>query len=185
MAKLIANRYSDALFQLAQEAGEIDELFEQVKFVLDVFKSNDEFRSVLEHPQISYSEKMNMFEEVFKGKISDLIIGFVNVILNKNREKEIVSVLEVFINKVMDYKGITVAEIESPFVLSENQINNIKNTLSKNLNKQVLVETKVEPNLIGGICIKVDGKIIDTSIKKQLQDMKNNLLNLQLASKGV
>ncbi|MDE6357227.1 MAG: ATP synthase F1 subunit delta, partial [Eubacteriales bacterium] len=85
--------------------------------------------------------------------------------------------LETFLNLVKEDKGITTAFVYSATKLTESQIEAIKEKLSKKLNKEVIIEAKEQPELIGGMLINVDGKVIDNSIKKGLEDIKKSLIN--------
>ena len=95
----------------------------------------------------------------------------------KNRETEILNILETFLNLVKEYKGITTAFIYSATQLSDSQLSAIKEKLSKKLNKDVIIKAYIQPELIGGMLINVDGKVIDNSIKKSLVDIKKSLIN--------
>lgn len=181
MAKLISRRYADALFELALERNRVDEFDEEVKTVYGSITEDKEFCSVLNHPQLSGDEKFAMLESVFKGKVSDDILGLFNLVLRKNREAELVEILSVFTDKVRQYKRITTAYVASAKPLSEKQLKEIKDKLSQNMNKQVNIEAIVEPELIGGVKISVDGLVIDGTIKKQISELKKQLSEIQLA----
>lgn len=181
MAKLIANRYANALFEIALELNQLDLFNENAKLVFDTLNNEKQFLKMLNHPQITSTEKINMLEKIFKNKISDSFFGLFSIVFNKNREKELIEIMGTFIEKVEKYKGIVKAVISSAVPLSDEQIKNIKQKLSQNINKQVVIQTEINPDLIGGVRINVDGHIIDGSIKKQLDDLKKKLLNVQLA----
>lgn len=181
MAKLISRRYADALFELALERNQLDRFDEEVKAVYGSITEDKEFSSVLTHPQVSGEEKTAMLENVFKGKVSEDILGLFHLVIRKNRESELVEILKVFTDKVRDYKRITTAYVTSAKPLSESRLNEIKEKLSQNLNKQVNIEAEVKPELIGGVRILVDGRVIDGTIKKKVDELKKQLYNTQLA----
>ncbi len=177
MAKLISKRYAVALFELAKETDKIDIFNKEVELIFTSIKEDKDFLTVLNHPRISGEEKFNLFKEIYKDNISEEILGLIAIIVKKNREEEILEILETFLELVREYKGITTAYIYSAMPLSEKQISDIKQNLAKNLNKEIIVEASVKPELIGGILINVDGKVIDNSIKKSLEDIKKSLIN--------
>lgn len=177
MAKLISKRYAVALFELAKETDKIDLFNNQVELIYNSIKDDKDFLTVLNHPRISGEEKFNLFQNIYKHNISEEILGLISIIVNKNRETEILDILQTFLELVKEYKGITTAYIYSAKALSDEQIDKIKQNLSKNLNKEVIVKADVKPELIGGLLINVDGKIIDNSIKKSLDDIKKSLIN--------
>jgi F-type H+-transporting ATPase subunit delta len=181
MAQLIASRYAKALFQLSLEDNSLESMIIDANAICNAFKENPEFTKIMEHPQISSKEKEQMFKSIFKENESSNIVGLINIMLQKNRESYVLEVIEDFLIKANEYKGVTTAYVSSAISLTEVQINSIKVNLSKNLNKQVEVELTVDKTLIGGLSIKVDGLIVDNTIKKQLKDAKKDLLGLQLA----
>jgi len=181
MAQLVAGRYANALFDLALESSKIDVFEDEVKLVLDTMENDKEFLLVFNHPQVSGEEKMNILETAFKGKISDEIMGLFSVALRKNRETQIIDMLKIFVKKAEEYKGVETAYVTSAKPLSDEQIQSIKEKLSINLNKRIFIQADVDESLLGGVCIKVAGHIIDGSIKKQLDDLKKQLLNIHLA----
>ncbi len=181
MAQLAAGRYANALFDLALESSKLDVFEEEIKLVLDTMKNDEKFLLVLNHPQISGEEKMDILEKAFKGRISNEIMGLFSVALRKNREAQIVDMLQIFVKKAEKYKGIETAFVISATPLSDKQIESIKEKLSKNLNKRIFIQAEVDESLLGGVCIKVAGHIIDGSIKRQIDDLKKQLLNIHLA----
>lgn len=177
MARLISKRYAIALFELAKELNKVDDFNNEIQVIYNSIKNDKEFLDVLIHPRISSLEKFSIFENIFKGKVSEEILGLISIVINKNREQEILEILETFLNLVKDFKGITTAYVYSAVKLTENQLKSINEKLNEKLNKQVIIEAYEKPELIGGILINVDGKIIDNSIKKGLEDIKKSLIN--------
>ncbi len=180
MAKLIARRYANALFELAQEKNQIDRFDEEVKVVYGSIINNEEFRVVLNHPQISIEEKSAMLKKIFGQSVCEDILGLLQLVLRKNREAELIEILSIFIDKVREFKRITTAYVFSAKPLNENQLKEIKVKLSQNLNKQVNIEASVDPELIGGVRILVDGHVIDGTVKKQISELKKRLADIQL-----
>lgn len=181
MAGIISRRYAEALFQLAVEQNCVDKYSDEVKLVYDTLTSDSEILRVLNHPQIGSDKKLYILNSAFKDSVDNDILAFLSIIFKKNRENELTDILNTFLNKVLDYKGIVTAVVESAAPLKESKLNEIKDKLSSKLNKQVEIEAKVVPELIGGLKIAVCGHIIDNTVKSQLEDMKKTLLDLRLA----
>lgn len=176
MDKLISKRYAVALFKLAQETDNIDKFYNEVSLILDSTSNDKEFFSVINHPSLSSDAKFDIFKNSFKTSLSEEIFGLISLVLKKNREAELFSIFQSFLALVDEFKGVVTATVFSAINLSDTQLDNIKVNLSKQLNKQVIIEAKQDPSLIGGLLINVDGKIIDNSIKKSLLDIKKALL---------
>lgn len=181
MAGLISKRYAEALFQLALEQNCVDKYSDEIKLMYDTLTSDSEILRVLNHPQISSDKKLDILITAFKDSVDENIIGLLSIVFRKNREKELTDILNTFLNKVLDYKGIITATVESAVALKESKLNEIKEKLSSKLNKQVEIEAKVVPELIGGLKITVGGRVIDNTVKSQLDAIKKTLLDARLA----
>lgn len=181
MAGLISGRYAEALFQLALENNCVDKYSEEIKLIYDALVGNDEVLRVLNHPQISSEKKLDILTNAFKDNVSQEIMGLLTVIFRKNREKELIDILDTFLSKVLDYKNIVTAVVESAAELKSEKLDEIKEKLSNKLNKQVKIEAKVVPELIGGVKIAVMGHVIDNTVKSQLEALKKSLLAAKLA----
>lgn len=181
MAGLIAKRYAEALFQLALENDCVDKYSEEIKFIHDTLAGEGEILKVIDDPEISSEIKMSILENAFKEYVSNDVLGLLSVIFVKNREKELINILDSFLSKVIDYKGIVYAIVESAVPLKSEKLNEIKQKLSKKLNKQVEVEVKTVPELIGGIRISVCGYVIDNTVKNRIENIKKALLEIKLA----
>lgn len=94
MAKLVSVTYGDALFELALENDSMDNLYEEVKGVRQVFLENNELVKLLNHPKIDKDDKIQVMENVFKGRISDDLIGFLILTVKKDRYNDIVPILD-------------------------------------------------------------------------------------------
>ncbi len=176
MVELVSRRYSSALFELALEENSVDTLYADALGLVATLKSETEFLKVVNHPEVTLEEKAELLKKVFGGKISETFFGFFNVVLHKNREEELLSILEAFVAKCEEYKGIVEAVVISAKALNDAQVSKIKEKLSQNLNKEVRVSTTVDESLIGGMVIYVDGKELDSSVKTYLEEQRKTLL---------
>ena len=118
MAKLVAGTYGDALFELAVEENRTDSLMEEIEAVRTVLKENGDFEKILMHPEIPKEKKLQVVEDVFKGRISDALTGFLRIVVIKGRYKELQDIFAYFIARVKEFKKIGVAEVISAVPLN-------------------------------------------------------------------
>ena len=97
MAKLVSKTYGDALFELAVEENRTDSLMEEILMLQTVLKENKDFEKILEHPEISKQNKIQVIEDVFKGRISDALTGFLRIVVTKGRYKDLPDIFAYFI----------------------------------------------------------------------------------------
>ncbi len=181
MAELIANRYAAALFDIALEKDSIDKYLDDAALIRSSIENDPEFQAVLKHPRISGDEKLSVLVNAFKGKVSDDLLGLFAVAFRKNREAQLFDILTAFIDKVRAHKGIVTATVVSAIPLSEAQLDSIRLKLAQSMNKQVDIEHSVDKSLIGGIRINVCGQLIDNTVRRHLDVLKERMSGARLA----
>ncbi len=181
MAKLISKTYGEALFELAVEKNELDSMAEQVTLLSETFAANPELTKLLSHPKISKEEKISVVENIFKERFSDDIVGFLVIIVEKDRGSEIESILKLFQAKVREYKKIGVALVTSAVELSAGQKAKVEQKLLEQTEfEQFEMEYNVDPSLIGGMMIRIGDRVVDSSIRSKLDWMARNLKKISL-----
>ena len=182
MAKLVSKVYGDALFEAAMEKQMLDTVYEEVSALQVIFQENPDLVRTLNHPKIVKEEKISILENIFSGKVSDELMGFLTIIVEKGRQNDISAIFQYFIGRVKEYKKIGTAYITSAVELKETQKAQIKERL---LATTSYVEFEmiysVDSALIGGLVIRIGDRVVDSSIKTQLYELKKNLSKLQLA----
>jgi len=173
MVELSADRAA-ALFDLALENGMLSEFLEQAVFVRDAMQSVESV-NILENPLVTDEDKRKFLNDVFAGKIHDDLYGFLYLLVTTKNESLIVPSLSSFINMVRLYGGKAQALVVSAAPLDDNQIAELSKLLSKKLSKNVEITATVDESLLGGLYIHVDGRLIDRTVKKQLNDLKDKI----------
>ena len=182
MAKLIEGSYGDALFELALEKNNLDATAEQVDMLAQAFAENPELLKLLTHPKISKEEKVSVIENIFKGRFSDDIVGFLVIITEKDRGAEIEGILNYFKAKVREYKKIGVARVTSATELSAQQKARVEEKLLQQTSYESFeVDYSVDASLIGGMVIRIGDRVVDSSIRTKLDTMTKNLRKVSLS----
>ena len=181
MAKIISKAYGEALFELALEKNELESMAEQVNLLADAFAENPELIKLLSHPKISKEEKINVIESIFKGRISDDIVGFLVIIVEKDRGSEIEDIFKLFQAKVREYKKIGVALVTSAIELSTEQKQKVEQKLlQQTAYESFEVDYKVDASLIGGMIIRIGDRVVDSSIRSKLDNLTKELRKVSL-----
>ncbi len=175
MAELIARRYSNALFELAKDEDKVAVIREDIEGILATLSDNPDFVSIICHPHITYDEKSVLLKNTFENKVDENILGLFDILLRKNREEELVSVLKNFVELAKEEQNETSVEIVTAIALSDDQLNKLVQLISKKINKTVSYTTVIDPAIIGGIKITVDGKVIDGTIANEFANLKKAL----------
>jgi F-type H+-transporting ATPase subunit delta len=181
MAKLVKATYGDALFELAVEENKTELLCEEAQAVLQAFRENEELAGFLNHPKIETAKKQETIENIFGRFVSKDMTGFLTLIVNKGRYNDITAILEYFIDKVKDYMKIGVVYVTSAMELSEQQKAAVEEKLRQTTDYVSFeMNYKVDESLIGGLIVRIKDRVVDSSIKTKLSELKRDLLKIQL-----
>ena len=177
MAKLVSNTYGQALFELAVEEGKEDLFLEEVGTLKEILSENPDFDRLMNHPKILKEEKLAVLNQVFRGRISDELAGFLHLIVSKDRYNEIDGILDYYIDEIKKLKGIGIAYVTTAVALSEAKQKEVEEKLlSTTSYKQMEMHFRVDEELIGGMIIRIGDRVVDSSIQTKLFEMKRQLL---------
>lgn len=181
MAKLIAGTYADALFEIAIEENQIDALEEEVSVLRQVLEENPELSALMNHPKILKEEKVQVAENIFNGRVSKELLGLVRVVLSKDRYRELNAILDDFVRKVKEHKGIGVAFVTTAASVTEAQKAAIEKKLIETTDyKTMEMHYDVDESLIGGMVIRIGDRVVDSSVKTKLDVLTKELLKVQV-----
>ncbi len=181
MAKLVSKTYGEALFELAAEEGREDAFLEEVMTFKEILKENPDFNKLMNHPKILKEEKQEVLDNVFGGRISDELSGFLHLIISKDRYGEIDAILDYFIDEVKKLKGIGVAYVTTAISLDTAKQQEIEEKLlSTTSYKQMEMHYQVDEELIGGMVIRIGDRVVDSSIKTRLFELRRQLLKTRI-----
>jgi F-type H+-transporting ATPase subunit delta len=173
--------YATAIFDLALKHDAVDEFFNQAVYLRDSLGDFD-CQRMLVHPQIPAAEKHDFFRRAFEGQIHSDLLGFMYLAVDKNRVASLIPALKLLIGMIEKHNNIVTARILSASPYSDDQAQSLKSMLSKKLEKHVELNMDVDPSLIGGPYIFVDGYYIDWTVKKKLQDLTSGLKENKLSN---
>ncbi len=173
MAKL-KDRYANALLELSEENGTLEKDIEYAVLIRDTLNKSDVL-NFLKHPHVPDSAKLELFHTAFSVKLPKHMMGFLYLMVRKNRESLIVPVLTEYIDRTNKRLGRIEAKVVSAKALTEKQIESIRKILVEKTNMQVEVKTKVDPSVIGGFYILIDGRIFDRTLRSELINLRERL----------
>ncbi len=181
MAKLVGATYGEALFELAVEEGREEELMNEVILLRELLSENPDFGKLMNHPKVLKEDKLEVLEAVFKGRVSEELVGFLHLIVSKDRYGEIDSILDYFIDEVKQVKGIGVAYVATALDLSEAKKKEVEQKLLSTTSfTRMEMHYQVDESLIGGMVIRIGDRVVDSSIRSKLSGLERELLRVQL-----
>ena len=181
MAKLISKTYGEALFELAVEEEKTDAMLEEIEGIKQILLENQDYLKFLNHPRISVEEKVTATENIFVGKIDKQLVGFLGIIIQKGRCDNLIDILQYFLDRVKEFKGIGVAYVTTPYELKEDKKEAIcKKLLATTSYKEMEMHYDVKEELLGGMQIRIGDRVVDSSIQTKLNQLQKDLLKIQI-----
>ena len=172
-----SERYALALFELANEKSELEDIEKNILFLLEICNSNSEFKSFLKNPTNQIELQSKVFIEISKiMKLNKSFSNFLQLIIDKRRIFFLDKILEKFIMLCSKKKGRINATLISSKDLSQEEKKTINSEISKAINGFVDFTYKTDKSLISGIRVQVGSLLIDTSISNKLKRIKQSMI---------
>ena len=185
MAKLVSKVYGDALFEAAMDRDKGDALYEEVCALVPILNDNPDLLAMLGNPQIVKDEKVAIMNQVFSGRVQEELMGFLNIIVGKDRQNDLIPVFEYFIQRVKEYKKIGTVFVSSAMELKAEQRTRLEEKLLATTSYATLeMNYQTDPSLIGGMVIRIGDHVVDGSIRTRLYGLKKELSSLQIQSQA-
>lgn len=176
MAKQVNSTYGDALFELAVEQQQVDSILEELNALLQVLNENEDLVQLLVHPEVLKEDKLNMIQNIFQGRVSDAVMGTLLIVVKNDRSSELPGICEYVIGKMKEYKKIGIASVTSAIELKPEQKARIEQKLIDTTEyKSMEINYVVDASIIGGLIIRIADRVVDSSIKRQLERMSATL----------
>lgn len=172
----IARRYAKALILIGKEDGKAETYREELNTIVGLMDQEPLLEQSVSNPLFNAKGRRNALAAVLKKlDVSRIMNSFVLLLFDKGRIKFLRDVSNYYNILADELKGIIRADLISATELSSESFEQIRNSLSKLTGKQVLLDTKLDASLIGGVITKIGDLVLDGSIKTQLQNMRESL----------
>ena len=165
------------LFELAKEKNEVNETGECLKLLKQSYKAIPEFRSFLFSFKLESAQKIEALGTVFGDDFTDLLSKFMKTLIENKRQDLISDISDSYNLKAMESKNQLLVTAVTHEKLSDELTDNVKKALEKFFDKNVIIETTVDPSIIGGIKLRIGNTVIDGSVRGNLTRLRQTLLN--------
>ncbi len=179
----LAGRYSKSLIDLAIGQNQLDVIYNDIKFLKAVFKSNPDFVALLDSPIIKADKKEKIVAAVINGKVNKLTDSFIQLLIRKGRETNLPEIADTFIDQFNAIKGIRKVKITTATAISDAAKKSIveKANAASGVNS-IELETVVKEELIGGFILETENRLVDASISRDLREVKRQFLKKDYTS---
>ncbi len=177
----VAERYADSLFQVSEEAGKTDAWERQLAKIVRTVSDTPFLSEVMRYPFISAAEKREMIRKVFAPYSDQQVMNFLYVIIDRGRASYLGLISRRYSEIIMRSRGIVAAEITSACQLSPSEKARLNRVLSKREGCRVESVFKVDPSIIGGVVVRIGGRIIDGSLSRALSLMRGRFASVDVS----
>lgn len=169
----VAPRYALALFELADEAKQLDEVADDLRGIDAAIAENDDLQRLVRSPVISRAASGAAMAALLEtAKATELTRNFVGLVAANRRLFALRAMIQAYLNEFAARRGEVTAEVASAIKLTKKQTDAIAKGLEQAVGAKVAVNVEVDPSLIGGLVVKVGSRMVDSSLKTKLDKMK-------------
>lgn len=179
--KSVARRYAEAFFSIAQGNNKIDAYQEELEKVITSLTEVEGMKQYLGHLLVPVREKKELVQKIFGDQLSPMTMNFLLMIIDKRRESYLEIIYREFVDMADESRDITKAELYAAREVPKQEMDDLAQKLSSSTGKTVLLKLTVDPALLGGVKIRMGDQIVDGTVAKRLQMLKENLKHAKIS----
>ena len=177
MAELTVDlTYGTALYEAAKETGKEQLILDEGLQILDIIDKEEDLHLFINFPTIAAEDKKKVLTAAFEGKICTELLNFLYVLVDKRRVAHLKGIMKVYKDLCDKEEGVSYGTVVSVVKLSDERLAQIEEETSNLLQKKVRLTNELDPALIGGVKVLIEGKMIDASLRKKFDDMASALI---------
>ena len=167
--------YAEALFAVARAEGPLAEVEDELFRVAQVIRGNDELRDKLADPHIPVATRQQIVVDLLGGKATDVTTSLVSMVVGTGRVRELPAIVDQMVAMSAAEGNKEVAEVRSAIALTDDQKSRLAEALGKATGKQIEVKVIIDPSVQGGLVAQVGDTVIDGSVRRRLEQLRNAL----------
>jgi F-type H+-transporting ATPase subunit delta len=176
----ITVRYAKAFFSTAKEKNLLTQFKRDIDWVFEICNNSTDFILLLESPIVKTSKKSELIKTIFKEKVNTLSLNFLLLVVKNKREAQIPGICRNFLELTRKDQNIKTAVLTTASAVTADTTKEIEKLIGKQLNATIELSTKVNPELLGGLVLRLDDIQYDASVATQLKKIKQSLLETEL-----
>lgn len=176
MAELAVDlTYGTALVEAARELGIEDQILEEAQAVVQLIEDEPDLHQFINYPGVSADEKKEVLKNIFEGKICEELLNFLYILVDKRRTMNFGRIVKVYKSLVEREEGVSYGTVYSVVKLSDERMAELEEQTSKLLQMNVKLDNEIDPTLLAGFKVLVEGKIIDASYRKKFDELASQM----------
>jgi F-type H+-transporting ATPase subunit delta len=165
----LAGRYASALFGLARDERQIESVGSSLEALNQALADSREFTQLVSSPLVDRDDAARAFAAIAdKLGLDPITANFLQVLARNGRKGQLQPVIRMFRRLAAEHRGETTAEVVTAHPLKDDQVTRLRQQLKARAGRDVAIETRVDPEILGGIVVKMGSRMIDASIRSKL-----------------
>lgn len=186
LANGLAAKYAQAIYELSVEKNMLDQVEQELELVTSTIGKYSELSTLIYHPRVLVQAKKDTLKKIFGQEIADFVLKFLMLLVDKRRETILPAIIREYVTLANEARNVVEAEVTAAMPLEQGQDIALINKLSLVTGgKKIVLNVQIDKAIIGGVIVKIGDKLIDGSVLRQLEIMKNTLLNTEVTGIGV
>lgn len=173
----VVERYAQAVFELSREQNSVKEWEEKLTGIEEAVRSHSFLKRALSSPRITALAKKDMLRKVFEKTFPSMLLNFLFILVDKGRENYLGAIVKKYREKVLEMEGTVIAQVTVAVPLPPSAERSLTQALSHYSKKNVRLECAVDPHIIGGVIVRMEGRIMDWSIAGHLENVKQKMIS--------
>lgn len=169
--------YAKTLLELANQRQQAQAVAEELGQLQELIEANLTFKTIVSDPAIGMTDRTALLERVFSGRVSPLMWNFLRVLNSRGSLKLLGEIADAYEDLLNDQLGKIEVDVTVAHKLSAEELEEVRQRVSKALKKDAVVHQYVDESIIGGLVLRVSDQLIDASVRHQLQAMKQRILS--------
>jgi F-type H+-transporting ATPase subunit delta len=170
MGSVVLTPYADALMSLAQSQNLVDEFGSNCAALLELLDESPELTQILANPIVKIADKKAILGKIVTDQIHPFMSNFLMILVDRRRIGYLEGICKRYQATLRDLKGIVLAEVTSAVALTDSQTQSIRDRVQGMTgSNSVEIATKIDPEIIGGVIIKVGSQVIDSSLRAEIR----------------
>jgi F-type H+-transporting ATPase subunit delta len=181
---LVSERYAQALFQLALEKGAEEDIYQDSLTISRTCRDSKDLRMLLKSPIINSGKKRSILRQVFGGKIHDITMAYLLIMVRKNRESFIPEIAHYVVELYKTFRNILTVHFSSPVLPDDETRRQVLALMEKYTHATIDLQSETDESLIGGFVLQWKDLQYDASIRRDIENIRNKIAKVNLYKKG-
>lgn len=173
----IAKMYGGSLFELASEEGKDQQFLEELEAVCGIIRENPDYLRLLSLPELPQEERCRLLEEAFGGQVDVYLLNFMKILAGKHQIQALPDCCKEYGRLYREAHRIEIVTAVTAVALSDAQREALLEKLRGMTGKTIVLNNKVDPAVLGGVRLELDGRQIDGSVQHKLDGLRHSLMD--------